>query len=411
MVSDSADCQPYVVHEAWKAIRDTENCTEKQPLTQVSCWCIGEYGASLLDGVSVEGETLTVSEEEVIDVYQKILWAKHMSLITKQYAIMSVTKLSTRFPNATPKIQEIIDAFSCHMEIDLQQRGVEFSQLFRGQHSGMRSALLEPMPPMEREVATTQVNGNDNDQSESLLGTGGGISIIGLNENNGGSGGDSLLDLIDNSVPSSSMPSSASLAAPAKAGQDSLLDLLGDLDLSASTTTTSMPPPSAAAAPNSLLDGLIMSTQQTSTAPQANDNNFDIFNNLNGSASNSSSSTSSIPKLVGYNKNDISITFQFDRPTPTGLVVMNLEISNSSSASVTDFYLQAAVPKSMQLEILAANSTQIESNGGVIQQVLKVNNPNKAVLKMRLKVSFNRSGQQHLDQGEVSNFPTELMSN
>ena len=35
LVSQTPDLQPYVVHEAWKAIRDTENCTEKQPLTQV----------------------------------------------------------------------------------------------------------------------------------------------------------------------------------------------------------------------------------------------------------------------------------------------------------------------------------------------------------------------------------------
>ena len=41
LVSESSELQPYVVHETWKAIRDTENCTEKQPLTQVSCWCIG----------------------------------------------------------------------------------------------------------------------------------------------------------------------------------------------------------------------------------------------------------------------------------------------------------------------------------------------------------------------------------
>ena len=65
-MSNSPDLQPYVVHEAWKAIRDTQNCTEKQPLTQVSCWCIGEYGTSLVNGVSVEGETFTVSEQEVI---------------------------------------------------------------------------------------------------------------------------------------------------------------------------------------------------------------------------------------------------------------------------------------------------------------------------------------------------------
>ena len=63
---------------------------------------------------------------------------------------MSVTKLSTRFPNATPKIQEIIDSFSCHMEIDLQQRGVEFSQLFN-KHPSLKSGVLECMDPIAME--------------------------------------------------------------------------------------------------------------------------------------------------------------------------------------------------------------------------------------------------------------------
>ncbi len=35
LVSSEPELQPYVVHEAWKAIRDTENCSEKQPMTQV----------------------------------------------------------------------------------------------------------------------------------------------------------------------------------------------------------------------------------------------------------------------------------------------------------------------------------------------------------------------------------------
>ena len=80
---------------------------------------------------------------------------------------MSVAKLSTRFPGGTtPKIQEIIDAFGSHLEIDLQQRGVEFSQLFR-KYNGMRTALLEQMPPMERDTTMLdeqpeQIQGMDN---------------------------------------------------------------------------------------------------------------------------------------------------------------------------------------------------------------------------------------------------------
>ncbi len=147
---------------------------------------------------------------------------------------------------------------------------------------------------------------------------------------------------------------------------------------------------------NSLLDGLNGTGLDFFSAPTTN---------VNGTLA----ASSGIPKLVGYNKNDISITFHFDKPSAAGLIVMNLDIVNSSAWPISEFYLQAAVPKSMQLDIMAASSTNIEANGGSIQQVLKVNNPNKAVLKMRLKISFSRNGQPCLDQGEVSNFPPELL--
>ena len=119
--SECGELQPYVTREAWRAIRGTVNPSEKQPLIQVSCWCVGEYGAALIEGGRgmVDGEEPfePVSEEEVIQVYHKILFASHISVQTKQYGLMSLTKLSTRFPNATPRIQEIIDAFGCHMQV------------------------------------------------------------------------------------------------------------------------------------------------------------------------------------------------------------------------------------------------------------------------------------------------------
>jgi AP-1 complex subunit gamma-1 len=119
--AEATDLHPYIVREAWQAIRQTENCSDKQPLTQVSCWCIGEYGAHLLDGAAVDGQTMTVDEDEVIQVYKKILFANHISLVTKQYGLVSLTKLSTRFPNSTPRIQEIIDAFGSHLQVILNE--------------------------------------------------------------------------------------------------------------------------------------------------------------------------------------------------------------------------------------------------------------------------------------------------
>merc|ERR1719312_309381 len=149
LISESTEYQRYAVHLSWRTLQGTEHCSEYQPLTQVCCWCLGEYGTSLKEACS-ELDSDPVSESEVVAWYQTIIWSANISVVTKQYALMSLTKLSTRFTTVTSSIQQTIDAFGCHLDVDLQQRGVEFGQLFRSQ-VGMRPQLLEPMPPMERD--------------------------------------------------------------------------------------------------------------------------------------------------------------------------------------------------------------------------------------------------------------------
>lgn len=95
-------------------------------------------------GENVEKPT----ETDVINVYQRLLWSPQNSSTTKQFTLMSLTKLSTRFKSVNDKIMSIINSFSSSLHIELQQRGVEFSQLF-GKYAHMREALLERMPPME----------------------------------------------------------------------------------------------------------------------------------------------------------------------------------------------------------------------------------------------------------------------
>lgn len=64
------------------------------------------------------------------------------------------------------EIQQIISSFCSSLHIELQQRGVEFTQLF-GKYSHLRAALLERMPPMEvvRQSDGPQANG-DMDETE-----------------------------------------------------------------------------------------------------------------------------------------------------------------------------------------------------------------------------------------------------
>lgn len=426
--AEASDLHPYIVHEAWKALRDTEVSSEKQPLVQVSCWCIGEYGTFLFDGISVDGETLTVTEDEVITEFRKVLFATHNSVVTKQYGLMSLTKLSTRFPSATPKIQEIIGVFASHVQIDLQQRGAEFSQLFRN-FDNMRAALLEPMPPFERDTtilggetpAEGQTNGIDvsvptpsASDELSLLGdiTGGSSGT------NAGSGGGGLLDLIGGgAAPAPAVNNST----PAN-NTNSLFDLLGDLN------TTSAPViDNASLAPatvlstnnsNSLMDDILggvggMGGVTPTAAPPATNGLNDILGGFGGTNAvpNNNSNNNNIPSVTAYDQNGLNIVLAFlNGPPVDSGVTMTLQ-ATAATTTVTDFTFQAAVPKSMQLELQAASATTVEAHSPTpVTQVMKVNNPNKATLKMRIRLSYTMAGEPVQYQGEVSNFPPVINS-
>lgn len=61
------------------------------------------------------------------------------------------------------KIQQIISSFCSSLHVEIQQRGVEFSQLF-GKYSNLRPPLLERMPPMEvSRQSDSQTNGDISD--------------------------------------------------------------------------------------------------------------------------------------------------------------------------------------------------------------------------------------------------------
>ena len=62
--------------------------------------------------------------------------------ITRRPSLPLLCRLSAR------TIQHLVNGFGCHLNVELQQRGVEFSQLFT-RHDALRPALLERMPPME----------------------------------------------------------------------------------------------------------------------------------------------------------------------------------------------------------------------------------------------------------------------
>lgn len=59
-----------------------------------------------------------------------------------------------------------------------------------------------------------------------------------------------------------------------------------------------------------------------------------------------SSSLKGIPKMTAYEKNGLMVEFSFERsPTSPTVIAVSLSATNSTVAPITDFLLQAAVPK------------------------------------------------------------------
>ncbi|XP_044583902.1 AP-1 complex subunit gamma-1 isoform X6 [Cotesia glomerata] len=387
LISETQTQQAYAVNALWHALE--KDTFDKQPLAQVATWCIGEYGDLLLYAQPHEDveAPVNLTEDDVIDVYQRLLWSPQNTVITKQYTLLSLTKLSTRFqcgndrpPRFYRKIRQIIDTFGSNLHIELQQRGIEFSQLFR-KYDHLRLALLERMPPME--TAKPQANG--------IIGIANGDQDVEeekppIEQVSASTDSSALLDLLGSSdlgMPSISSPTTTALPAITPVTNNNLLDLLGGLDLS--TTPAS---------PASVI-GQIQSPSQ----PFGPSTNFMVDGLLNSTAQNDAQT------MVIFDNNGLKITFTVERPDDLpDLLVINMTAVNSNIISLTDFVFSAAVPRAFQLQMLSPSGTVIAPSGQVTQ-VLKVSSLNNGVLRMRLRISYTGPSGPVLEQTEVNNFP------
>jgi len=117
-------------------------------------------------------------------------------------------------------------------------------------------------------------------------------------------------------------------------------------------------------------------------------------------------SSSSIPSLVAYNKNSLSLNLDFVRAPGSLDVTINMTATNSGNSEITDFVFQAAVPKSFSLSLQPPSGNQIAAFGlGSVTQSMLIRNPTKQQLKLRLRLQFTKDGSQMKEIEDVSNIP------
>ncbi|KPP78374.1 hypothetical protein Z043_102123 [Scleropages formosus] len=346
LITTANELHSYTVHKLYRALVAD---ISQQSLVQVACWCVGEYGDLLLRAECDDTEPVQVTEDDVLDALETVLQSHMSSPATRGFALTATMKLSTRITHNVDRIRSIVSIYGSCIDLELQQRAVEYNALFK-KYDHMRAAVLERMPVIDKtspghskgEMTAGPVQERDQTQKQPAVET---VSQESTNQ------ASNLLDLLSSSddAPQSTPAQPHSLdACPTSSSspEGDLLDLLGGLDL--------MPAPS----------------------------------------------------LTVYEKNGVTLRLQCDRQMDTG-VSITLSASNSTDGDITQFNLQAAVPKCVQLQMKAPSGDVLPARAaGQLTQAILLKNPNKVGLRMRVRVSYCSQGTNYQDTVQIDSFPS-----
>lgn len=375
-IAESNTLYSYAVQQLFSNVHDIAS---QQPLVQITSWCIGEYGEQLVSGQSEEDEPVQVTEDEAVTFLEKVLYNNNSYEVTKEYAITALMKLTSRFKTSIEKIKKIIEIYGRSTNVELQQRSVEYMSVFK-KYDHLRPALLENMPLIESSRSKSVI-GNDEEQGNLLESDVSRTNEENLQQNES----PNILDLLDTG-PGAPVKSMNSEPPPTKTSSSNVNDLLGLLgDVAAVTAETA---PTAPAPVVNLMDGLLGPDLSSSQ--------------MNGNTG--------LPPITAFSKNGLLIEFLCERDeNQPNVTTVNVKATNSTPLPIQDFVFQAAVPKSFQLQLQSPSGSLIPPlNGGAVTQVIKINNPQKQPIRMRIKIAYSQNGNSVSDMGEVSSFPTSL---
>ena len=350
LIATTPELQTYSAQKLYAALKED---ISQEALTLAATWVIGEYGDALLRGGQYEEEELVkeVKESDIVDLFMNILNSTYASQTVTEYITTSAMKLSTRMtdPAQIERIRRFLGSRTADLNVEIQQRAVEYSNLFG--YDQLRRGVLEKMPPPEiREEqrvlgeATTKRQSRvlkdkskkpnkptEQDMLLDLMGDSGGPPADTSSNLNGSQNTADLLADILGGGPALAPSQSPQPASGQQSNTDSIMDLFG------SNAGTPRP---AQQAPTPTSSGLL--GDLASPPPQTRSPSF------------------APPAHTAFNKDDLVLTLQVQR-TAGGMAQVLARFRNSSNFDrFTGVGLQAAVPKSQKLQLNAINKGDLD---------------------------------------------------
>lgn len=455
IVSQTPQLQAYAVQRLYAALVKE---IAHPDLAKIGLWCMGEFGDLLIgtpakvvaddddggdddSGDDGDNDHSIASPSQVVDLIESILvYPYNRSKNTiREYGISTLSKLCVRFGNgvnggseACDRIKKILAKYSKDINVEIQQRSVEFLNIEKLNNVSIKNDVYDRMPPIENgelvegddaigtspvdsssststttsssstTSSSTNVSASTNildqimnvstDNTPKSTSSSGGNAVDLLADIFGGSGNTNANVNVNPTNPVNDLMStnndllSVNSTIPPASQQSSLIDLIP------SSSSSSMPAP-AASVPSQ--PSLLSMPTSTSTSSSSSANNVNTGINGNGQDDG---------KIVPvYDKNGINVVMR--AKNPKGDISLTHVVTTFRSMNVgcdvSDLLMRVAVPKWLKLELEPADGSVLKGGDSEskVTQVLKlINNSDGAKPTLiRVKITF-KTGSDSVDE-------------
>ncbi|KAJ2238295.1 clathrin associated protein complex large subunit [Coemansia sp. RSA 1722] len=322
---------------------------------------------------------------DIVRLLAAISRSSIVSRTSRHMALTALAKASGRFsaqPSVISSVRDALATYKRSMDTETQARAAEFDKLLSRELDSVRAGVVERMPPPEYvDVPYEEYVLNPTAMRMKALTI---IKRPALQPE----------DFISAGVGADAKAAAAAAAKEATK-QSVVSDLLNLMD--------DAPAPQSPAVTSPAASAVVSPSAATSTT----DALADLL-----SASTLSPTMSSEPgynqEYEVYNSNGVRITLNpSKKPSLPSVMEILATFYNQGEAAVSDLNFLVAVPKSQKLQI-APPSGQTIPCGLSVTQLVRVANPSKTPIRLRMKLSYTSDGQSHDNMFDFGGFPENV---
>lgn len=428
LIVNTPELQLYTIHKLFIAIQSN---LAQEGLVKFAVYLFGEFGYNLInESVSgQDGESISVSENELLDLLEEIHSKTYSSSSIKEYLLNTLLKLSAKLNNKS-RILGLIEKDTTSYHCEVQQRAVEYVVFNKNNNNDLKSEIVKNVPYNAKETNDKKIQVEDDEPSEILLNKD--IKRIkqpnNINNNNiigslnfGISNNTNTFDPFGqntNTNKENKMTGSIFEMEDIFGGSKNNTDTnnndknnfnLGGIDFTNLGGTTSN---------QNQNDNIfnIFGTNQidnskkdsninfTNTGGIGLDNNLFGNNNSNNIFESNNISDENTGKTV-FSNSDFKITSKTNHES-SNVFNQTYLVSNLTNNELSNFKLTFLAPKTVSVKVLTTSSTNLSSyqKSGIKKEINVTNNDTSKSVVLKLKVTYNRNGEEITENLTLTDF-------